>query len=182
MSLTESQIKILDPLYRDASKGLLTAPALNKYSKDNGYAGFTIDKIKSYLNSLQTTQTSKSQYSKVSYVTEHPLDQFQIDLVYMNKSWFNHNYKYLLTCVDVFSKKGDIIPLKDRNQDTVTDAFTKILNHMGIPKTICSDQGSEFKNETFQNLLDKHKIQIIFALGHAPFVEVFNKTIKTKLN
>ena len=42
---------------------------------------------------------------------------------------------------------------------------------MGIPKTIYSDQGSEFKNNTFQKLLDKHNIQIIFALGHAPFVE-----------
>ena len=52
---------------------------------------------------------------------------------------------------------------------------------MEIPKTIYSDQGSAFKNETFQKLLDKHNIQIIFALGHAPFVEVFNKTIKTEL-
>ena len=175
MSLTESQIKILDPLHRDASKGLLTAPALNKYLKDNGYTGFTIDKIKNYLNSLQTTQTSKSQYSKVSYVAEGQREQYQIDLVYMSANWFNHNYKYLLTCVDVFSKKGDIIPLKDRNQDTVTNACTKILTHMGVPASIYS------KNATFQKLLDKHNIQIIFALGLAAFVEVFNKTIKTKL-
>ena len=99
----------------------------------------------------------------------------------MSANQFNHNYKYLLTCVDVFSKKGDIIPLTNREQHTVTDAFAKILSHMEIPKTIYSDQGSAFKNETFQKLLDKHKIQIIFALGHAPFVEVFNKTIKTEL-
>ena len=88
MSLNESQIKIVDALYRDASKGLLTAPALNKYLKDNGQTGFTINKIKDYLGSLETTQTSKLHYSNVSYVAEHPLDQFQIDLVYMNKSWF----------------------------------------------------------------------------------------------
>ena len=30
-------------------------------------------------------------------------------------------------------------------------------------------------------ILDKHHIQIIFALAHAPFVEAFNKTIKYKL-
>jgi hypothetical protein len=30
-------------------------------------------------------------------------------------------------------------------------------------------------------LLDKHNITIIFALAHAPFIEVFNKTIKYKL-
>ena len=181
MNLNDDQIKLLDSLYRDPKLGLLTAPALNKYLKEKGYTGYTIKNIKEYLDSLQTTQTSKSHYSNVSYVAEGSREQYQIDLVYMSANWFNHNSKYLLTCVDVFSKKGDIIPLKDRNQDTVTDAFTKILSHMGIPKTIYSDQGSEFKNETFQNLLDKHKIQIIFALGHAPFVEVFNKTIKGKL-
>ena len=45
MSLTESQIQILDPLYRDASLNLLTPAALNKYLKDNGKTGFTIKNI-----------------------------------------------------------------------------------------------------------------------------------------
>ena len=58
MSLTEKQLELVDKLYRDASLGLLTAPALNKYLKDNGHTGFTINKIKDYLNSLETTQTS----------------------------------------------------------------------------------------------------------------------------
>ena len=177
MNLTESQIELVDKLYRDPKLGLLTAPALNKYLKDNGHTGYTIKNIKEYLNSLETTQTSKLHYSNVSYVAEHSLEQFQIDLVYMDSSWFNHNYKYLLTRIDVFSKKADVIPLKDRNQDTVADAFTKILSNIGIPKTIYSDQGSEFKNATFQKLLDKHHIQIIFALAHAPFIEAFNKNI-----
>ena len=181
MNLNEDQIKLLDGLYRDPKLGLLTAPALNKYLKDKGYAGFTIKNIKEYLNSLETTQTSKLHYSNVSYVAEHPLDQFQIDLVYFDSSWFNHDYKYLLTCVDVFSKKADVIPLKERDQQTVTDAFNQILLHIGVPKTIYSDQGSEFKNATFQKLLDKHHIQIIFALAHAPFIEAFNKNIKYKL-
>ena len=106
MSLNASQIKIVDDLYRNASLGLLTAQSLNKYLKDNGSTGYTIKKIQDYLNSLQTTQTSKLHYSNVSFVEEHPLEQFQIDLVYMHRSWFNHNYKYLLTCIDVFSQKS----------------------------------------------------------------------------
>jgi transposase InsO family protein len=81
----------------------------------------------------------------------------------------------------VFSKKADAIPLKDREQDTSTKAFEKILSNMGVPKTIYSDQGSEFKNSTFQKLLDKHNIKIIYALGHAPFVEVFNRTLKNMM-
>jgi transposase InsO family protein len=56
-----------------------------------------------------------------------------------------------------------------------------MLSTIGIPKTIYSDQGSEFKNAAFQKQLDKHNIKIIFALSHAPFIEVFNKTIKYML-
>ncbi len=41
-------------------------------------------------------------------------------------------------------KKADMIPLKDREQTTTTKAFEKILGNTGIPKTIYSDQGSEF--------------------------------------
>ncbi len=47
-------------------------------------------------------------------------------------------------CIDVFSQKADMIPLKDREQPTTTKEFENILNNIGIPKTIYSDQGSEF--------------------------------------
>ena len=113
MSLTEKQVELVDKLYRDASLNLLTAPALNKYLKDNGQTGFTIKNIKEYLGNLETTQTSKSHYSNHSYVAEGPREQFQLDLIYMPDSWHNHNYKYLLSCMDMFSKKGDLKPLKD---------------------------------------------------------------------
>ncbi len=74
-----------------------------------------------------------------------------------------------------------MIPFKDREQTTTTKAFEKILRNMGIPKTIYSDQGSEFKNASFQKLLDKHNIKITFALGHASFVESCNKTMKNRM-
>ena len=96
----------------------------------------------------------------------------------MKKSWFNNGYKYILCCIDVCSTKADAVSLKDHEQDTAAKAFEKIFSNMGVPKTIYSDQGSEFKISTFQKQLDKHNIQIIFALGHAPFVEVFNRTLK----
>ncbi len=54
----------------------------------------------------------------------------------------------------MFSKKADVMPLKDREQTTVTAAFSKKLSTLGVPKSIFSDQGSEFKNATFQKLLD----------------------------
>ncbi len=90
------------------------------------------------------------------------MEQFQIDSICMPKSWFNNGFKYIFECVDEFSKKANMIPLKEREQTTTTKAFEKILDYMGIPKTTYSDQGSEFKNNTFQKLLDKHKNYICF--------------------
>ena len=51
---------------------------------------------------------------------------------------------------------------------------------MRTPKTIYSDQDSEFKNKTFQKVLDKHNIQILFTSSHAPFIEAFNRIIKNR--
>jgi hypothetical protein len=86
-------------------------------------------------------------------------------------------------CFDVFTnlKKADMVPLKDREQTTITKAFEKILYNLCIPKTIYSDQGSELKNASFRKLLDKHNIKIIFVLGHASFVDIFNKTMKNRM-
>ena len=51
---------------------------------------------------------------------------------------------------------------------------------MGTPKTVYNDKGSVLKSSVFQKVLDNHKIQIIFALNYAAFVEAFNKTIKNR--
>ncbi len=42
----------------------------------------------------------------ISFVAEGPLEQFQIDLIYMPKSWFNNGFKNIFACIDVFSKKA----------------------------------------------------------------------------
>ena len=181
MSFNDKQIELLQNLYNDASLGLTTGQKIYSYLKSNGETGYTLSKINEFLKSLEVNQVLTKRRGNISFVAEGPLVQFQIDLIYMSRSWFNNGFKYIFACIDVFSKKADMIPLKDREQTTTTKAFEKILNNIGIPKTIYSDQGSEFKNNTFQKLLDKHNIQIIFALGHAPFVESFNKTMKNRM-
>ena len=175
MSLNDQQIQQLQNLYNDSSLALTTGKKLYDHLKSIGETGYTLSKVNDFLKSLEVNQVLKKRRGNISFVAREPLQQFQIDLIYMPKSWFNNGYKYIFACVDTFSKKADMIPLKDREQTTTTKAFEKILDNMGIPKTIYSDQGSEFKNNTFQKLLDKHNIKIIFALGHASFVESFNK-------
>jgi hypothetical protein len=50
----------------------------------------------------------------------------------------------------------------------------KILDRMGIPKLKYCDEGSEFNNKELKKLCDDNKIELIFALSHAPTVEKAN--------
>ena len=179
--ITPQEIQTLKTLYFDENKGLTSDKKLYEYLNSTGHNNFTYTKINEFLKSLEVNQVLTKRRGNISFVAEKPLEQFQIDLIYMPKSWFNSGYKYIFACVDVFSKKADMIPMKERDSTTSAKAFEKILDNMGIPETIYSDQGSEFKNSIFQKVLDKHKIKIIFALGHAPFVESFNKTMKNRM-
>jgi hypothetical protein len=46
MNSNEKQIALLDGLYHNPSLGLLNAPALNTYLKQQGQTGFTIKNIR----------------------------------------------------------------------------------------------------------------------------------------
>ena len=141
-----------------------------------------MDNVKDFMGKQESNQVMMNRRrSYNSYIAEEPLQQFQIDLVYMPKSWFNHGYKYIFCCVDVFSKKADMIPMKERDATTSTEAMRHIIKNMGIPKSIYSDQGTEFNNKEFLDLMKKYNITVVFALDHAPFVESFNKTMKNKM-
>ena len=96
----------------------------------------------------------------------------------MPRPWRNNRNQYSLVCIDVFTKKGDMEPMKDKESNTCNKAMESIFKRMGIPESIYCDEGSEFTNKKFLDLLASHKIEIIYATNHAPFVESFNRTMK----
>ena len=106
MSLNDNQIQLLQNLYNDASLGLTTGQKLYSHLKSNGETGYTLSKINEFLKSLEVNQVLTKRRGDISFVAEGPLEQFQIDLIYMPKSWFNNGFKYIFACVDVFSKKS----------------------------------------------------------------------------
>ena len=127
MSFNDTQIQLLQNLYNDASLGLTTGQKLFSCLKSNGETGYTLSKINEFLKSLEVNQVLTKRRGDISFVAEGPLEQFQIDLVFMPKSWFNqfYGFEYIFCCVDVFGKKADMIPLEDREQTTTTKAFEK---------------------------------------------------------
>ena len=51
-------------------------------------------------------------------------------------SKWNNGYKYLLMIIDVFSKFGWIVPLKNKKGETVAKAFSRVFkeNTCGLTK------------------------------------------------
>ena len=71
-------------------------------------------------------------------------DLFQADLADMqNLSRYNDGYRFILTCVDVFSKRAFAIPLKDKRGTSVAEVFEQIFRGR-VPVFLQSDRGSEF--------------------------------------
>ena len=86
-------------------------------------------------------------------------EQIQVDLIDLsNIASHNDKHKYLLTSIDVFSKKAFVQPIKSKYSSVVADAFEKILGSLGFkPISVHSDQGKEFVGAPFQALLKRKK-------------------------
>ncbi len=95
-------------MYNDASLGLTTSQKLYSYLELNGETGYTLSKINEFLNFLEVNQVLTKRRGNISFVAEGPLEPFQIDLVYMPKSWFNNGYKYMYFVVFMYSVKKQI--------------------------------------------------------------------------
>ena len=65
-------------------------------------------------------------------------------------SKFNKGYRFLLCDIDIFCKYAWVVPLKDKKDVSIVDAFQKILNKSGRkPNKIWVDKGSEFYKNSF---------------------------------
>ena len=110
--------------------------------------------------------------------------QFQADLVDMSAySSENDGVRYLLTCIDVFSKYAWVRCLKNKSGRCVTEAFKDILDEGRKPRKLQTDKGTEFFNREFKALVREYNV-LHFTTSNetkACIVERFNRTLKTKM-
>ena len=66
---------------------------------------------------------------------------------------FNKVYKFLLTCIDVFSKFAWVVPLnKNKTGESLVNGFQSILDLGRSPEKLQTDKGTEFLNRNFLKL------------------------------
>ena len=97
---------------------------------------------------------------------------------------YNKGIRYLLCAIDLFSKCACVIPIKDKKETSVVNAFQQILKESNRkPNKIWVDQGSEFYNNSFKYFLKTNNIEMYstYNEGKSVVAEIFIRTLKNKI-
>lgn len=111
-------------------------------------------------------------------------EQWQADLVDLQALHkYNDGYKYLLTCIDIFSKFSWAIPLKSKVSANIIEAFKSIFNQGRRPYKLQTDAGTEFVNKKVQKFLKNEDVEFFITNSEkkASVVERFNRTLKERM-
>ena len=108
---------------------------------------------------------------------------WQVDLVDLQKfRRQNRAYNYILTCVDVFSKRAQAVPVKTKTAANMLKAFKILFKHRH-PSKLQSDEGREFFNKTLKVYFASKNVHHYHSYGNtkASLIERFNRTLKDKM-
>ena len=129
-------------------------------------------------------KSKRKNYPRRKIIVNHINEIFAADLVEMQKfSKLNKGYRYLLTCIDIFSKFAWVIPLKDKRGITIKNALEKIFKQRKS-KFLWTDRGTEFYNKQVQDLLNENNIKLYSTNNSeikSAVIERFNRTFKNMM-
>ena len=111
-------------------------------------------------------------------------DQWQIDLISIyHIEQYNNNVKYILACIDCFSRYAFVQGLSRKTAEITLQGFKKILSRTKRkPRLIQLDEGSEFKG-VFKKFLQDNGIKSFSTSQDTKcaIVERFNRTLQDKI-
>jgi transposase InsO family protein len=152
--------------------------------------GVSREQVQAFLTDQQTyslhkptRRTFKRNFTYVSGIDK----QWQADLADMQLlSRYNKGNKYILTCIDVFSKYAWAIPVQSKSAVSMVAGFKELFKEAGQrkPKRLQTDQGKEFLCAPVQALLKQHGIVHFssFSDQKAAVVERFNRTLRDRIS
>ena len=146
--------------------------------------------IKTYLDQDTSRQLTKVQHQKPApghVVAMVPNELWQMDIFDLSKYMKqNKDYRYLLCCIDVFTRKAYAEPMLFKDSPAATKAFARITAFSHIqPRSIICDNDAALQQLIFQKLLEMKNIAINYNALHDHHVlgtiDNFAKRLKTIL-
>lgn len=112
-------------------------------------------------------------------------DLYQADLIEMQPyKRINKGYRYILVVINCFTKVADASPLKDKTGKSVAAAMESLIKRgKHIIKLLQTDDGKEYFNKIFSDLMEKYKINHFSTKSEkkASIIERFNRTLKKEM-
>ena len=180
-----SKDEVLHKLYYTVETGFGSVTELCKQANKEGI-GIPLDEVRTFMKKQPIKQ--EKGYSKYnSYSAPFARFEYQIDIMDMislmkaTGASDLSSRRYGLICIDIFSKKLHIEPMKVRDGETVYNAKLQCFNVFGHPMSIYTDDDRAFAYKKLQEYLEGEAIRSIITLTHANVAERSIRTVKKML-
>lgn len=150
----------------------------------------TLEEIKSSLanvNSYTLHREIKKPKNVNPYFIYQKRELIQMDLIQMKKwnkinlTQHNKQHNYILTAIDVYTRKAWVCPILRKKGDSTLEAIKLIFKQIGPDlDKLMIDNGTEFCNKNVKAYLKRRNIKVIYTKTalKCVFVERFNRTIQ----
>ena len=172
----------LSEIYYDLERGYGSVQSLHKEANKDG-VNVSLNYVKEWVKK-QPNKQRRNYKNYNSYSPPYARAVYSVDIMDMislmkDTNTFSESYKrYALLCIDNFSKKMSIIPMENRDGETVYDAFIQCFKELGFPNSIYSDDDGAFNYKKLQDYLKGEGIEHVVTLTHANVAERAIRTIK----
>ena len=101
---------------------------------------------------------------------EGPHYRLLIDITYLDSKYYSKktNYKYIIDCIDHFSKFYWAYLIREKTAETTLCKIKLFIAINKKPIIIQTDNGLEFKNKLLENYLKNEGIKHIYSRPHHP--------------
>ena len=141
----------------------------------------TLDDVKQFFKTNVEQKKQLKGYN--SFIPNEAKFEYQIDLFFISlKDFPNESNIGGVLCIDVFSKFITIIPIKAKTIPVILDAIKQIINKVGKPKNVYTDnEGAWSKGSEINKYFKDENINHIITLSHPNVSERAIRTIKDEI-
>ena len=150
----------------------------------------TRKQVKAFLDADVSKQITKVQQAKPSeghIVAFVPNENWQMDVFDLSRYMYaNKHFRYVLCCVDVFTRVAYAKPMKTKDSEALTTTFQHIIDEAEVkPRSILSDHEAGFLIDPVQKLINKNNIALNVNAMHnhhaLGIIDNFARRLKTSL-
>lgn len=131
---------------------------------------------------MKIPRTVRKREKQNKFISYYIHDCWHVDTFDVSQlSEFNSGVKHIFTAIDLFSKKGYVVPLLSHTaSDGIFALKTIFLINGVLPRNIGSDQGGECGSRKVREFLSRNGVNSVILTGNskAGVVEIFQKTLQ----